>query len=100
MIKKCLDVCFRARIYIKATEPVRRYHLTAKYTAHETQNDLGTWRGWTCDRDSPSSSNLMSLAACIPSSFKFFSICLLRASAARSSADIAQPIPDNEKEHP
>lgn len=34
----------------------------------------------------------MSLAAWIPSSFRFFSICLLRASAARSSADMAQPI--------
>lgn len=34
----------------------------------------------------------MSLAAWIPSSLRFFSICLLRASAARSSADMAQPI--------
>lgn len=41
---------------------------------------------------SPSNNNLMSLAAWIPSSFRFFSICLLRASAARSSADMAQPI--------
>jgi hypothetical protein len=42
--------------------------------------------------DLPSSSSLMSLAACIPSSLRFFSICLLRANAARSSALIAQPI--------
>ena len=40
----------------------------------------------------PSSNSLMSLAACIPSSFKFFSICLLRSKAARSSALIVQPI--------
>ena len=40
----------------------------------------------------PSSSNLMSLAACIPSSFRFFSICLLRARLARSSALMAQPM--------
>ena len=40
----------------------------------------------------PSNNNLMSLAACIPSSFKFFSICLLRSKAARSSALIVQPI--------
>ncbi|CAH4029166.1 unnamed protein product [Pieris brassicae] len=40
----------------------------------------------------PRSSSLMSLAACMPSSFRFFSICLLRARAARSSADEAQPM--------
>lgn len=40
----------------------------------------------------PSKSNLMSLAAWMPSSFRFFSIILLRARAARSSADMAQPI--------
>lgn len=34
----------------------------------------------------------MSLAAWIPSSFRFFSISLLRAMAARSSADEAQPM--------
>lgn len=34
----------------------------------------------------------MSLAAWMPSSLRFFSICLLRARAARSSADMAQPI--------
>lgn len=34
----------------------------------------------------------MSLAACNPSSLRFRSICRLRARAARSSADIAQPI--------
>lgn len=34
----------------------------------------------------------MSLAAWMPSSFRFFSICLLRARAARSSADEAQPM--------
>lgn len=34
----------------------------------------------------------MSLAAWMPSSFRFFSICLLRAMAARSSADEAQPM--------
>lgn len=34
----------------------------------------------------------MSLAAWMPSSLRFFSICLLRASAARSSALIAQPM--------
>ena len=34
----------------------------------------------------------MSLAACMPSSFKFFSICLLLALEALSSADIAQPM--------
>jgi hypothetical protein len=34
----------------------------------------------------------MSLAAWIPSSFRFFSICLDRALEALSSADIAQPI--------
>lgn len=42
--------------------------------------------------DIPSSRSLMSLAAWIPSSLRFFSICLLRARAARSSADMAQPI--------
>jgi hypothetical protein len=40
----------------------------------------------------PSNSSLMSLAACNPSSFKFLSIKRLRAAAARSSADCAQPI--------
>ena len=40
----------------------------------------------------PNSSNLISFAAWIPSSFKFFSICLLRALEALSSADIAQPM--------
>lgn len=44
-----------------------------------------------CD-SSPSRRSLMSLAACMPSSLRFFSICLLRARAARSSADIAHPI--------
>lgn len=34
----------------------------------------------------------MSLAAWMPSSFRFFSICLLRAMAARSSADEAHPM--------
>ncbi|KAJ0174050.1 hypothetical protein K1T71_010196 [Dendrolimus kikuchii] len=38
------------------------------------------------------SSSLMSLAAWMPSSLRFFSICLLRAMAARSSADEAQPM--------
>ena len=42
--------------------------------------------------NSPSSNNLMSLAAWMPSSFRFFSICLLRALEARSSADMAQPM--------
>lgn len=44
------------------------------------------------DNHSPSNSNLMSLDALAPSSFKFFSICLLRAMAARSSADEAHPM--------
>lgn len=34
----------------------------------------------------------MSFAAWMPSSFRFFSICLLRASAARSSADEVHPM--------
>lgn len=34
----------------------------------------------------------MSLAAWMPSSFRFFSICLLRARAARSSAEDVHPI--------
>jgi hypothetical protein len=34
----------------------------------------------------------MSFAAWIPSSFKFFSICLLRALEALSSADMAHPM--------
>ncbi|RZB40413.1 hypothetical protein BDFB_009589 [Asbolus verrucosus] len=34
----------------------------------------------------------MSLAAWMPSSFRFFSICLLRARAARSSAEEVHPI--------
>lgn len=41
---------------------------------------------------SPNSRSLMSLAACMPSSLRFFSICLLLARAARSSALIAHPI--------
>lgn len=40
----------------------------------------------------PRSKSLISLAAWIPSSLRFFSICLLRARAARSSADEAQPM--------
>ena len=40
----------------------------------------------------PSSSSLMSLAAWMPSSLRFFSICLLRALDARSSALMAQPM--------
>ena len=42
--------------------------------------------------DSPSKSSLMSLAAWMPSSFRFFSICLERAREALSSADMAHPI--------
>lgn len=42
--------------------------------------------------DLPSSSNLTSLAALIPSSFRFFSIALLRSRAARSSALNVHPI--------
>lgn len=56
--------------------------------------------GASVEHNSPKSKSFMSFAACIPSSFKFFSICLLRARAARSSADIAHPIPENEKENP
>lgn len=41
---------------------------------------------------SPNNSSFMSLAACSPSSLRFLSICRLRARAARSSADMAQPI--------
>merc|ERR1712004_261772 len=44
------------------------------------------------DSPAPSSSSLISLAAWIPSSFKFFSICLLRAREALSSALMAQPM--------
>ena len=40
----------------------------------------------------PSSKSLISFAAWIPSSFKFFSMSLDRATAALSSADMAQPI--------
>ena len=40
----------------------------------------------------PNRSNLMSLAASIPSFFKFFSICLLLALEALSYADIAHPM--------
>lgn len=41
---------------------------------------------------SPNRSSLMSLAAWIPSSLRFFSICLLLARAARSSAEEVHPI--------
>lgn len=41
---------------------------------------------------SPNRSSLISLAAWMPSSFRFFSICLLRAKAALSSAEEVQPI--------
>lgn len=41
---------------------------------------------------SPSSSSLTSLAALTPSSFRFFSICLLLSSAALSSALRVQPM--------
>merc|ERR1712168_1521780 len=44
------------------------------------------------DSPAPSSRSLMSLAAWMPSSFRFFSICLLRAREARSSALMAQPM--------
>ena len=40
----------------------------------------------------PNRSNLMSLAASIPSSFKFFSICLLLAQETLSYPDIAHPM--------
>ena len=40
----------------------------------------------------PRRRSLISLAAWIPSSFKFFSICLLRARDARSSALMAHPM--------
>ena len=53
------------------------------------------WFWWFCHIISlflPSSSNLMSFAAWIPSSFRFFSICLLRAREALSSALMAQPM--------
>lgn len=41
---------------------------------------------------SPKRSSFMSLAAWMPSSFRFFSICLLLARAARSSAEEVHPI--------
>lgn len=47
---------------------------------------------WMCFVCLPNSSNLISLAAWIPSSLRFRSIKRLRAAAARSSADCAQPI--------
>ena len=53
------------------------------------------WFWWFCHIISlflPSSSNLMSFAAWMPSSFRFFSICLLRAREALSSALMAQPM--------
>jgi hypothetical protein len=40
----------------------------------------------------PRSKSLISLAAWMPSSLRFFSISLERATAALSSADMAQPI--------
>lgn len=40
----------------------------------------------------PNKSSFMSLAACSPASFRFFSICLLRSRAALSSAECPQPI--------
>lgn len=40
----------------------------------------------------PRSKSLISFAAWIPSSFRFFSMSLDRATAALSSADMAQPI--------
>lgn len=40
----------------------------------------------------PNKSSFMSLAACSPSSLRFFSICLLRSRAALSSAECPQPI--------
>lgn len=43
----------------------------------------------------PNNRSFISLAAWIPSSFKFFSICLLLCRAALSSADIAQPMMAN-----
>lgn len=45
-----------------------------------------------CKLHLPSSKSLMSFAAWMPSSFRFFSICLERCMAARSSADVVQPI--------
>lgn len=45
-----------------------------------------------CSMHLPSSKSLMSFAAWMPSSFRFFSICLERCMAARSSADVVQPI--------
>lgn len=43
---------------------------------------------------------MISLAAWMPSSLRFFSICLERASAARSSADIAHPIAPHSDSNP
>ena len=49
----------------------------------------GGRRRWKC---LPSSKSLISLAAWMPSSLRFFSMSLERATAALSSADMAQPI--------
>ena len=43
----------------------------------------------------PNSNSFISLAACRPSSFRFFSICLLRSIATRSSWLMVQPIMSN-----
>ena len=57
------------------------------------KSNLGMYQSNIKDQSClPKRSNLMSLAACIPSSFKFFSICLLLALEALSSADIAHPM--------
>ncbi len=57
-------------------------HLQHPYTIHSLQRP----------HDLPSSSNLTSLARLTPSSFRFFSIALLRSRAARSSALKVHPI--------
>lgn len=47
---------------------------------------------YSSDKFVPSSNNLISLEAWIPSSFRSLSICRLRAAAARSSADCVHPM--------
>lgn len=75
------EVCrFQARLD-------RKNGRTSSSGKYEYVGHIIMWRG-----DLPSSSSLMSLAAWMPSSLRFFSICLLLAMAARSSAEEAHPM--------
>lgn len=70
----------------------RIFEMSAKWPIADARVFLRTFEQNIRISTLPNNNSLISLAAWRPSSFRFFSICLLLAKAALSSADIAQPM--------